>query len=417
MKANELIATFEAYVDELLANGALDEDGLRRAIAEGSLVPSLSSTGFAAAIHGRQVARYECEVRALGASEYKALLWRVIEREECRARQRAFVEEFTRWFAPPPPGDSCDVECARAALEARRRLEDVQETSVEKIFERLLLDAFVAARPRARGVDEVDWIVRFHKLVGQNLESELASVYESQAGEVSVLVQSALVHGNPFQVRPQWAHAARSVEIGDLLIVGECCDAGCSVRLRQGLLLQMKVGEPRVGSRRVLGTTAQAALYAEWPPITWRQLEMFRELPGPFPRTPEPGPSCAAQFGLIPATHVRPRADEFTVRRVQADRTLYGDQKLAAALARAALMRLGVDATPGPDDGWARIVEDILSRARIVAFRGDPRAVGRARGPRRRRAGDPVPTPAAERPFLVIVATVAPGGTLDVQPE
>ncbi len=142
---------------------------------------------------------------------------------------------------------------------------------------------------------EVDWLEHFHSEVGEKLDQKLRETMRNAEIWDSVIVQSAFIHGNPFQIEPV-EPLSRRVEAGDLLLVGERYDGGGVIE-RQALLLQMKVGPPNLNRT---STLQQALLYGSWPPITW-QSQPLRELPGPHPRTPTPGPCDAAQFGIIPA--------------------------------------------------------------------------------------------------------------------
>jgi hypothetical protein len=100
-------------------------------------------------------------------------------------------------------------------------------------------------------VSEVDWIENFHGLVEPNLANDLRDAGRAIGASFSIAVRSALVHGNPFQASLD-GMSPPTVEIGDLLIVGEFHDEAGFLGERQALLLQMKVGVP--GPLAVLGT-------------------------------------------------------------------------------------------------------------------------------------------------------------------
>jgi hypothetical protein len=276
------------------------------------------------------------------------------------------------------------------------------------IFERLLEDASATARQASRGVDEVDWIEKLHALIGVSLDRDLRAATRASGSAMSVAAHSMLVHGNPFQVRPTWPHSG-TIEIGDLLVVSDVVEEPDSLE-RQALLLQIKVGEPRIG-KRVVWTTAQAKLYATWPPITWSNEQMLKRLRGPFPRTPTPGPSRAAQFGVVPsraeARHMcAPRALQLVREGVFASPTSLADE-----IASTLRLDIGVDATPDGGNGWPRIVDDILREAGLRDFRDLPRYISGYLGPphrtRRRGQGGPM------RPMLAVQATFGPQGWFD----
>ncbi len=238
------------------------------------------------------------------------------------------------------------------------------------VLSRIAEDARATATPTKVGPSEVDWIENFHALVAVNLASDLRKCVRRKRLALSVSVQTALVHGNPFKVTPTWRHRPRpSVEIGDLLLVGERHKTG-GLKERQALLLQMKVGAVVLRSPSVSGPTRQAALFAEWPPIEWSAASMLAGLPGPFPRTPSPGPCDAAQFGIIPNASAWPR-DSFDALPLKRGPGFGKKRSLAGEMARTLRLDLGIDATPGPTDGWPRIVEDILQVAPTKTFRAD----------------------------------------------
>src|SRR5690349_15740891 len=137
----------------------------------------------------------------------------------------------------------------------------------EQVFSRLLQRTYVTAKRRASGqADEVDWIEKFHALAAIDIEADLRSGLRATGHGLSVAVNTLLLHGRPFQAWPRWRHypTARSIEIGDLLLVSEWQDREVRSSERQALLLQMKVGIPSLEGR-VRGSKAQAELYATWP--------------------------------------------------------------------------------------------------------------------------------------------------------
>jgi len=148
---------------------------------------------------------------------------------------------------------------------------------------RLAIDARATATALTKtGFSEVDWIENFHALVATNLAADLRARVRAQGQAVSVAVGTALVHGSPFRVTPNWGHGSSpSIEIGDLLFVGERHEVD-GLKERQALLLQMKVGAVVLRSAAVSGPTRQAALFAEWPPITWSVTATCAGLPGLF---------------------------------------------------------------------------------------------------------------------------------------
>ena len=181
----------------------------------------------------------------------------------------------------------------------------------EEVFRLHLARAHATAKRRKGGsVDEVDWIEKFHALVGVDLERALRGALRSEGVGVSVAVATALVHGVPFKAWPRWPHykTTRAVEVGDLLLIGEARGEGNELVERQALLLQMKVGKPALGGP-VRDAKAQAELYATWPHFNWSK-KLRRNLPGPFPRTPEPGTSLASRFGVIPSNALGSGVDQ-----------------------------------------------------------------------------------------------------------
>jgi hypothetical protein len=235
------------------------------------------------------------------------------------------------------------------------------QPALEAVYERILESATVTADAASRGPSEVSWVEKFHNLTALHLEPDLRAAMRATNVSGSVQVTTAFVHGNPFQI----AHTAplsKGVEAGDLLVVGErLADDGTLAR-REALLLQLKVGPPR-WSAWSASTAQQALLYGAWPTVLWRAAAL-RTLPGPHPRTPSPAPCRAAQFGVIPT---------YTSSGYEAW-PLTGPGKfgtpvpLATELAAVTRTALGADATPGPDDGWPRIVEDVLQRAMEMSY-------------------------------------------------
>jgi hypothetical protein len=115
---------------------------------------------------------------------------------------------------------------------------------------------------------------------------------------------------------------------------------------------------------------AQAELYATWPPFNW-SMKLRNRLSGSFPRQPLPSPSNAAQFGIIPPIS---HSTEHTALTVDAGPKFGASSALERVMAQTARLDLGVDATPSPaNNGWARIVEDILETAPLYRFRGEQR--------------------------------------------
>jgi hypothetical protein len=246
----------------------------------------------------------------------------------------------------------------------------------EELFFKLLRRVQVTAKKRAGGeVDEVDWIEKFHDLVATDLEDDLRRELRLGGVPLSVAVNSALIHGRPFQAWPHWRHrTARSIEAGDLLVIGEYQERSGIVFERQALLLQMKVGTPSLPEHGPMrDVKAQAELYASWPPFDWSK-KLREMLPGPFPRTPAPGPSAAALFGIIPERDT-PQWAGHEARPVLGGPRLGSSDSLQAPMARVARLDLGVDATPsrGASSGWSRIVQDILDVAPLYTFRGQQR--------------------------------------------
>jgi hypothetical protein len=278
---------------------------------------------------------------------------------------------------------------------------------LQGIFERLLQGASATAARKRRGVDEVDWIEKFHALIGVSLAQDVRATMRAADSPHSVAVQSALLHGNPFQVRPTWSHAG-TIEIGDLLFVSDVVEQSGHFE-RQALLLQMKVGKPKIGTR-VVWTTAQAKLYATWPPITWSDPKTLRGLPRPFPRTPAPGACRAAQFGVIPSFREARQGREIEALPPFNSKTFRTPTTLSSEIATTFRLDLGIDATPNGGNGWPRIVEDMLRAANLRDFRGAPRLQSGYRGavprPRGRTGG-------AGRPFLAVQALFGPPGWFD----
>lgn len=271
---------------------------------------------------------------------------------------------------------------------------------LERVFDRLVTKAEQTSAKSFTGkVSEVDWIERFHSLVASHLANEVRQALRGVRIFQSVAVDSALIHGSPFQVSPVWNHGG-GVEIGDLLVAGQRLDRKGAVIERQALLLQMKVGKPRIKypPPRQDSSSRQATLFTTWPPFEWKHAAMRCSVPPPSPRTPNPGPCNAAQFGIISALH--------SAHRLCSVGKFHAATPLAREMARAVRLDIGVKATPGPPDGWPRIVQDILevapqrtfharSRHASVKLSGKPQPVSRGRG------------------FLVIVVSYAPQGILD----
>lgn len=276
------------------------------------------------------------------------------------------------------------------------------------VLSRMVNDARATATPTKAGVSEVDWIENFHALIAENLATDLRARLQGTGLALSVAVRTALVHGSkPFQVTPDWQHRPEpAVEIGDLLLVGER-HAPDGPEERQALLLQMKVGPVALGSPVVSGPARQAALYAEWPPITWTEAATRAGLSPPFPRTPSPGPCDAAQFGIIPGS-LSGLGASFDALPLNPGPAFGRSRSLTGEMARALRLDLGVDATPGPRDGWPRIVEDILRVAPTATFRASSKRqpTSHASAEHRRRG-------AARGRFLVIVVGFGPPGALD----
>jgi hypothetical protein len=274
------------------------------------------------------------------------------------------------------------------------------------VFLRMANDARATGRQYRAGVSEVDWIEDFHALVAENLAADLQQRVHGEGMTLSVSVGTALVHGRPFQVKPTWAHRpSPTVEIGDLLMVGERHDTTGLVE-RQALLLQMKVGPVALRSALVSGPTRQAALYAEWPPFTWSDATTLNGLPGPFPRTPAPGPCDAAQFGIVP--NHRAGVGTFDALPLMPGPRFAPARQLAGEMARVLRLDLGVDATPKPSSGWSRIVQDILEVAPAKTFRSNATPSKTAATTRHRADGG-----ARRGRFLVIVVGYGPPGVLD----
>jgi hypothetical protein len=250
------------------------------------------------------------------------------------------------------------------------------QSDLEEVFFKLLRRTHVAARKRAGGeVDEVDWIEKFHDLAATDLEDDLRRELRLGGLPLSIAVNSVLLHGRPFQAWPRWRHkTARSIEIGDLLLIGEYHEQSGILSERQALLLQMKVGTPSLPAHApIRGGKAQAELYATWPSFNWSK-KLRSMLPGPFPRNPAPGPSPAARFGIIPARS-SPSWSSHEACLVEAGPRLRATEALQIPMARVVRLDVGIDATPGrgSSGGWSRIVQDMLDVAPRYAFRGQQR--------------------------------------------
>lgn len=269
---------------------------------------------------------------------------------------------------------------------------------LETVFEEhLAATRSVARRLPSGNVSEVDWIERFHERCASTLEGAVRSALQRTGASTSVTVDSALIHGSPFQVLPDWKHEG-GLEIGDLLIVGQQHDRAGALQERQALLLQMKVGWARVKlpPRRTDSTSRQAYFYATWPRFCWRFRPMRAGVLQPPCRQTGGGPSDAAQFGEIGG--LRDRA-----RRLHPTGSFTRSTALARELARVVRLDLGVDATPAPastpDYGWPQIVQDILERAPGEMFHGARRST--------------TPDPEGRRAFAVVAVATGPQGILD----
>jgi hypothetical protein len=269
---------------------------------------------------------------------------------------------------------------------------------LEEVFCGHLDRTWKAARKLSSGnVSEVDWIERFHEGCASGLGDDLRRTLRERAGRMSVTVDSALVHGSPFQILPSWGLGG-GIEIGDLMLVGQQFDKAGALLERQALLLQMKVGTPGLTEPpgRTDSTSRQGHFFATWPRFCWRFRPIRERIPQPPCRDTGGGPSDAAQFGLIWRGGDQARCLDRPGRFVRAT-------PLAAQLARVVRLDLGVDATPTastpPDFGWPRIVQDILDRSSDELFRGVRRGV-------------PI-EPAEGRSFATITVSTAPMGILD----
>jgi len=274
----------------------------------------------------------------------------------------------------------------------------------------IVKEAKATARARSSGPDEVDWIENFHALVEAKLAGHMRAAVRGQHLSLSFRVDTALVHGQPFQVRPSWRYGeVPTVEIGDVLVVGEQHDKTEKLIERQGLLLQMKVGQPALRQYPKEGSTRQAALFAEWPPFAWDHKSTSAGLPPPFPRTPAPRPCDAAQFGIIP-TRPGGTFDALSLRPPRGStRPVFARTRpLVAEIARVIRLDLGVDATPDGSNGWPRIVQDMLDVAARKRFRYTARTPSVSRATQRHRAGG-----AWRRRFVVVVVALGPPGVFD----
>ena len=222
-------------------------------------------------------------------------------------------------------------------------------------------DLFGRAASRAKVTksgrpDETSWVRNFHELSASELAPKLRQSASAAGHQLSFSVGTAFLHGRPFRIR-KVPPLSTGVEIADLMLVAERYRANGTLGKRQALLLQMKVGYP-TGSGQSVSTVQQALLYGAWPPITWDSAGL-RALPGRHPRTPTPRPCRAAQFGVVPADP----ASGYQALQLAGPGVFGKTTALAGELAATSRLAIGVDATPGPFDGWPRIVEDILSRA------------------------------------------------------
>jgi hypothetical protein len=273
----------------------------------------------------------------------------------------------------------------------------------QEVFDEAIAAAVARAPRRTHGPGEVGWLEAFHTEVGSGLDHRLRRAMREAGVEDSVRVQSAFVHGNPFQILPE-TPVERPVEAGDLLVVGERYEGDHGLVERQALLLQMKVGEGLKGD----STLQQALLYGAWPPVNW-SARVLRALPGAHPRTPHPGPTRGAQFGIIPARRGDPsRALELLGPGSFSAST----RSLGAEMAAATRLAIGVDATPDPADGWPRIVQDMLERSLGLKYGKDglPRhsgAIGSGEVEQEAEEGDD------SGGFTTVVVSTGPVGILD----
>lgn len=283
---------------------------------------------------------------------------------------------------------------------------------IEAAFERLFRSAAATATRAIRGPSEVSWIEQTHNLAAVTLEADIRDALRSSGSSDSVSVASAFIHGNPFKVSARYP-LSKPAEAGDLLLVGERRDR-TGVTERQALLLQMKVGPPWWKSP-ASSTCQQALLYGAWPEIDW-QSSALRRLPGKHPRTPNPGPCRAAQFGVIPEYG----ATSYEAWPLISPAVFGSSLPLAAEAASAIRLALGVDATPGPDDGWSRIVQDMLERADLLTYAERSRRLRQFGGTDEAEAAAGHHEPLGERHpyarrgrFAVIVVRHGPQGVLD----
>lgn len=269
---------------------------------------------------------------------------------------------------------------------------------LETVFQEHLEATRRAAHKLPSGnISEVDWIERFHEGCASGLEIKIRTALRGAGSTASVAVDSALIHGSPFQILPDWCHGG-GLEIGDLMLVGQRHDETGALQERQALLLQMKVGRARLKlpPGRTDSTARQGHLFATWPRFCWRFQAMRANVRQPPCREPRRGPSDAAQFGLIERSRDRAR------RLVSPDRFAPATP-LAQELARVVRLDLGVDATPAtsstPTFGWPQIVQDMLERAPGEMFHGASRSTS--------------PDPTGRRAFTTIVVATGPTGILD----
>jgi hypothetical protein len=273
----------------------------------------------------------------------------------------------------------------------------------QNVFDEVIVAAVARAPRRAHGPDEVGWLEAFHAEVGSGLDHRLREAMRAVGVEGSVFSQSAFVHGNPFQIVPE-APVEKRVEAGDLLLVGERYERDRGLVERQALLLQMKVGEGLEGD----STFQQALLYGAWPPVNWNA-QVLCALPGTHPRTPRPGPTRAAQFGIIPARD----GDPSSALELLAPGTFSGlSRRLGAEMAAVTRLAIGVDATPGLPDGWPRIVQDMLERSLGLEYGEDglPRHSGAIGGEGADDDGDGRKDGDG---FTTVVVSTGPTGMLD----
>ena len=114
------------------------------------------------------------------------------------------------------------------------------------------------------------------------------------------------------------------------------------------------------------------------------------------------GPSRAAQFGIIPTYSAGGRCEAQAVR---APRIFASPTSLSSELAATSRLDIGVDASPGPADGWSRIVEDMIEHAKALSYA--------ERLPRSSDAQPGGSSGGGLGRFSLIVATTGPVGMVD----